>query len=1796
MFQWPGYRFLDRIYESERSIVFRAIREADQKPCVIKVVASEFASPGQIARFKREYELLLSLQSEHVIRAYELQKFGGRWMMSLEDFGGDSLHRHLAMRKLEPLQSLRLAVKISRALGELHAAGVIHKDINPSNIVWNAAADAIKLIDFGIAARLSREIAGAGGANSLEGTIPYISPEQTGRMNRAIDYRSDYYSFGATLYRMFSGQPPFDGADRMEVVHAHIARTPAPLNRVNPEIPATVARIVDRLLAKTAEDRYQSARGLIDDLERAALELERDGDVSDFALGLHDRPDHFTIPQKLYGRAEEIDQLMRAFARASAGRPELLLVSGYSGVGKSALVQEIRRPTTEKRGRFVSGKFDQFKRNSPYSSLLQAFQELLRQTLAGGDAEIADLRSRLSEALGDGASALAETLPEIGLILGVTPAPAPLPPAEAENRLHNALVNFLSALATAESPLTLFLDDLQWADSASLKLLKLFVAQPGVPHLLFIGAYRDNEVDAAHPLHTAIEDIRKTGANVNELRLRPLNLEHVQELIADTLGCPFASALSLAEACMDKTHGNPFFLAAFLQNLHDQGLIVFDPEAAAFVWDSARIRSVDATENVVDLMSARIDNLASETREIVQLAACIGAQFDLNALALVFGQSRARSARFLAPALNEGLLLPLDDYYRYAADEVDEQPGAPVENVRYRFLHDRVQQAAYLQLSEARRRELHLRIGRLLHARLAEGGAEELLFDVAAHLNLARDLIVAPDERRRLAGLNLEAGNRAKNSAAYAPAFEFLKQGLALIDEDAWREDYELALELYANGAEAAYLTGDFSTLEALIATVETRARTLLDKVKIYEVRLQAAMAANRSLEAVDIALPILEMLGVSLPRRPGKGRIMLDLLRTAVSLLGKSDHDLQNLPLMTDPQKLAAMRILSRIGSSAYIAVPNLFPIIVFRLVQLSVRYGATGLSSLGFASYGLILAGGLGLIERGYRYGMLAPRLLQSLGASEVTARTLFVVHGMVRHWKEPVANSLADLRDTYQAGLHSGDFEFASYCAYMLCIQSFYSGKDLEQMEKETARYSEALAARNQRTALNYIEIYRQLADNLANAKPDPAALHGPYYDERLRLPEHQAANDRTAIFFLYSTKTYLAYVYGDDQSAQRFADLAEPHVESMAGAMIVPWFYFYAALSELRAAPSGSRRKLSRRAKRTLKMMTNWAAHSPANYANKKFLLDAEALRVRGLYNRALQLYDASIDAAQKSGFLHEEAVANELAAGIWLRRDKKDFAGLYIARAIHSNQVWGARAVARALEELHQDYARIRIRRGPGTETSTSETSHSSFVSATTSVTTLDRMPLSSLDFISILKASQALSGEIVLSELLKKLMRITIENAGARSGSLLLERAGRWGVEAYGAIEGDQIVVFSAEPGAADEHSRAAMSIVNFVARTHEVVVLRDARDSQFSADPHFQNSPPGSVMCLPLLHQGRLNGILYFENPLASDAFTPDRLEVLHLLSVQIAGSIANSRLYSDLQESLEDQTRLTNAYSRFVPQDFMKILGKSSIVDVQLGDQIQREMTVLFSDIRDFTGMSESMSPQENFNFLNGYLGRMEPVIGANHGFIDKYVGDAIMALFPATADNAVRASVEMLNQLREYNRSREVRGYRPLTIGIGLNTGLLMLGTVGGRNRMDGTVISDAVNLASRIEGLTKVFGAPLLLGEDSHARLEDPTRYNIRTIAQVRVKGKSRAVTVYEIFDGDAPEVSALKRATLSLFEEGRQEFLIGALDNAAERFRAVLAKNPADLPAAAYLRRCSQPADASISVDSFPIPE
>ncbi len=1402
-------------------------------------------------------------------RPLQLVQYKRKTTLVLSDAGGIFLESFLG-RPMEFASFLRIALGIAKAVGHFHARGLIHRDVRPGNVMVNPATGDAWLTGFGFAVRFSSNPPISESLETIVGTLAYMAPEQTLRINRSVDSRSDLYSLGITLYQMLVGALPFTGGDPMEWMHCHIARLPvAPNVRLN-GIPDSISAIVMKLLAKSAEERYQTAAGLEADLRHCLSAFGTHGKIDPFPLATHDVSGRLVIPEKLYGRESEMRALLAAFDRVLArGRTELVVVSGDAGVGKSSFVNKLRKALAPSRGLFAAGKFDQFQRDIPYATVAQGFQSLVRQVLGKREEEVNRWQDSLRKALGPNGRLMVGLIPELELLIGKQPPIPDLPPQDAQNRFQMVFLRFLGVFARPRQPLVLFLDDLQWLDAATLDLIKQLVTEPDARHLLLIGAYRENEVGQTHPLSRMLAEIRQASAAVHEIVLRPLSVESLDQLILDVLHCEPHGARSLAKLVHEKTGGNPFFAIQFLTALFDGGLLAFEPAAGAWTWDLRRIHGMGFTDNIVDLMAGKLDRLSEGTQEALRQMACLGNIAGVPFLGIVLQESEEAIVALLREAVFAGLVSDLD--------------GA------YAFTHDRVQEAAYALIPEDLRAHHHLRIGRSIIAKMTHQEIEEKIFDIVNQLNSGRALISSLDEKDAVAELNLRAGKKAKASAAYDSACIFLSAGTDLVGGDAWERRHDLAFGLWLERAESEFLNGNFDEAGGLIAELLERVNSKLEKAAAHRLRILLHLLKAEFHQAVECGLECLSLFGIEMPAHPTREQVQVEYEKIWQNLGDRSVESLIELPLMTDPEMQAAMGILSLIPAPAFNTDINLLYLVFCQIVNTCLTYGSTGASAHGYAELATILGPVFHRYLDGLRFGKLACSLIEKYGFDAYKAKVYFCMQRAML-WTEPIGSAIDFIRLAIDAGIETHDVVYACFSCGHLITGLLLQGVHLEEVWRESQKGLDFVRKVRFRDFSGILLCQQRFilalrGDEAAYSLSGDTRFNEESFEARLTAEPmpHFACH-------YWILKLHARYLLGDYEvatlaakEAKSLLGLSEQHIQSVD-------YYFYSALSAAalcRTDDASWRSEKLETIKQSLTRLQEWAEICPDTFIDKYTLVLAELARIEGRDLESMRLYEDAIRAARDHGFVQNEGTANEQAAKFYLDRGYETIALTYLRNARQCYVSWGAMGIVQQLDRRYQTIEQRLLVHPSGV------------VDA----------PREQLDLDSVMKALQAVSGEIVLEKLIGTLMVIAIEHAGAERGLLILPRRHDYQIEAEATTDRDRVKVHLQQREM--RPSEVPESLLRYVIRTQQSVILDDALvENLFSEDEYIAQTDPRSVLCLPLVKQGKLMGVLYLENRLAPNVFTPARLAVLDLLASQAAISLENARLYAEVErENLERQ-----------------------------------------------------------------------------------------------------------------------------------------------------------------------------------------------------------------------------------------------------------------------------------------------
>jgi PAS domain S-box-containing protein len=1453
---------LDTLRNDKEFNLYRGWSEDDNSRILVLSPGAEYPAPEILKRMEHEYALREELDSAWAARPIEIARHRDRTVLVLEDPGGLPLDQ-LVGEELNLAFSLRVAVGLSGVIDHLHQRGIIHKDIKPANVLVNSVSGRCWLKGFGIASRLPRERQFVESPELVSGTLAYMAPEQTGRMNRSIDSRSDLYSLGVTLYQMLTGSLPFTASEPMEWVHCHIARLPVPPRERRRDVPETVSAIILKLLSKTAEDRYQTAAGLTADLKECLTEWESSRRISSFSLGAHDISDRLLMPEKLYGRDRQIKTLLDAFDQVvTTGKPNLVLVSGYSGIGKSSVVNELHKVLVPPRGLFASGKFDQYKRDVPYATLAQAFNNLIRPLLSKSESELQIWRDAFREALEPNAKLVADLVPELKLIIGEQPPVPDLPPQDAQGRFQLVFRRFIGVFARPEHPLALFLDDLQWLDAATLDFLRDLLTQPNVRHLMLIGAYRDNEVDPTHLLWRSLEAIRQTSATVRDIVLSPLAREDLGQLIVDSLHCEPEHAVPLAQLVHEKTGGNPFFVIQFIYALVEEQLLTFNHDDPRWLWDLDRIHAKGYTDNVVDLMVRKLNRLAVRTQKVVQELACLGNSAETTTLSVIDGTSEEQVHSDLWEAVLQGLIARQESAYK--------------------FIHDRIQEAAYSLIPEHLRAETHLRVGRLLWAHVMPERREESVFEIVNQLNRGAALITSQDERERLAEFNLVAGKRAKSSTAYHSALNYLAAGAALLSDDCWENDYYLIFPLELHRAECEFLTGQSAAAEERLTELSSRASNAVDLATVTCLLVDLYTTLNRSERAVAVSLDYLRYLGVEWSPHPTEEEAREEYERIWMQLGKRSIEELNGLPLMSDPASLGTMDVLIKVLPPAVFWDPNLLSLTICRAVNLSLERGNSDGSCVAYVFFGKIAGPQFGDYKAGFRFARLGYELVEKDGLERFQARTYLWFGQFIMPWTKHLRHSRDLTRRAFEAAYKVGDLTIAAYSFDHLNANSLATGDSLVEAQRVAENGLEFVGKARFGMVIDIIGAQLALIRTLRGLTKKFG-----FFDDEASLEHHFASVPEATLpqCWYWIRKLQARFFAGEYHSALDAAAKALRLLWTSPSIFETAEYHFYGALSHAASCdspfPEGQRNHLEALAAHH-RQLEIWAENCPENFENRASLVAAEIERLQGQPLKAEHLYEQAIRSASANGFIHNEAVANELAARFYAARGFHMIAHTYLRKARHCYLLWGAAGKVRQLDELYPQLREEEPMPGP---TSTIGTS------------------AEHLDLATVIKVSQAVAGEIVLEKLIDTLMRTAIEHAGAERGFLIVPRGIEQRIEAEATTAGETIIVRLREAPMAE--AAVPVSIVHYVMRTRESVILDDASvENPFSAETYLRQRHARSILCLPLINQTKVIGLLYLENNLTPHVFTPKRIAVLKLLASQAAISLENTRLYRDLEE----------------------------------------------------------------------------------------------------------------------------------------------------------------------------------------------------------------------------------------------------------------------------------------------------
>ncbi|MBN1472028.1 MAG: diguanylate cyclase [Syntrophaceae bacterium] len=1629
MEKFADYILREQIHETRSSIIYRGHKENESQPFIIKLLKTMYPTPAEIARFKQEYELVKNLDVENIIKIFDLIEHDDKYALVEEDFGGISLRDILTKKKLELKSFLEISSKVSETLGLIHKNNIIHLDIKPDNILINQEENKVKISDFGISAVLTHANDELYNPDVIQGTLSYMSPEQTGRMNRGVDYRTDMYSLGATFYEMLTGEVPFKSDDPMELIHSHIAREPSPPTTLNSSIPPVISSIIMKLLAKNTEERYQNCLGLAYDINECLNQLNQKGHIDEFPIASKDISIRFNIPWRIVGRENEVSILMDSFERVAKGASEMMLVTGQPGIGKSALVNEIHKSIVAKNGYFIAGKYDQFRKDVPYSSIIQSFQGLIRQILTESEERIETWRNRLLSALGNNGKIITDVMPELELIILQQPDVTQLDPEEAQNRFNMVFQNFVNVFTTESHPLVIFLDDLQWADQASLNLLRNIICQE-TKYLFFIGAYRDNEVTASHPLMLTIDEITKKGKTIENINVGPLDINGINAIIMNVLLCEPEESMPLAQLINKKTAGNPFFVIQFLKSLYDSRFIEIDPQTG-WRWDMDKINQMQVTDNVVDFMAGKISTFSQKTQDILKICACIGNRFELEMLSIVSGKSIEETLSDLTSAIQEDMV--------------------SLHGNIYKFHHDRIQEAAYSLIPENERAQMHYQIGSNVLKKTDQRELIEKIFYIVDQFNKGIGLVREKDEKIKLAQLNLQAAQKAKKSTAYASSVSYLKTGIGLLPDDSWKSQYELTYLLHKELMECEYLSLNLSGAKKIFELLVKNVNSNIDRANVHTLMIILYTTQGDYAPALKVGLEGMRMVGFNLPENPSDIRLGWELLKLRLRFGRRKIEDLIDMQYVPEPKNLEEMEKLASEYrklhpsnsnysalelweklSYAYLAIhtatvayyynPNLFAYIVINgilwLVDLEVVFEY---SPYAYIAMGSIVGSSLGFYEHGYRFGVTALKTNEKIADKKNRCRVEFLFPMFIQHWKKHAKYDLDFYRNAYKSGIETGDLIFSGHNINLIGMTRLMLGDNIDNVLEEYGKYKDfQLGGKDPFVARNYRE-NTQMCLCLKGLTEAWGSLNSDNFNEEEQTNYYIKENNMLGQFYFSLVKLRINYLFGKLDKCRKIV----PDIRRLAGKKValgnihIPEFNLFYSLVLTASYPDANFFKkilYKNRLQLNQMKMFMWAKSCPENFQHKYDLVAAEIAANKGSYRKAQILYHKAIEGAHKNGYSHIEAIACERLAKFYLKYSDTEEARLFLQRASRCYVSWGASAKVEELREKYADLFHV------DTTLKVTET-----LSETGTTTT--KAFSKTLDLSTVMKVSQVISSEIVLDNLLQKIMHMSLYNAGAQRGHLILESDDKLTIEASEDLDNNEVQVMQSIP--LKESTDLCQAIVNYVQRSKEDVILGNAsQEGPFTDDPYIKEKGCKSILCTPFMNKGVLTGILYMENDLSVDAFTPERLEILRTISTQAAISIENARLFE-----LATTDGLTKLY---VHRYFQLLLDK----EMQRSSRHHKHFALIMMDIDNFKSFNDTYGHQLGDTVLRNVARTIKNTVRTDD-VAARYGGEEFIVILPETntqqaliAAEKIRANVAAIEIPHESKKLR-------VTISLGVST---------------------------------------------------------------------------------------------------------------------------------------------------------
>lgn len=1736
-FDLPGLRLVTALNVGPHDALLRA-KTLEGDAVLARLFRGAPRDIRLLARARRTFDLCLRVGSDCAPQPLRILRGETGAVLLLRDPGGAVPTAAMPSTGLALDRLVDVALHMAQALQQLHGARILHTDLRPDTLLV-VSDGTIRLADLGQASRL---VAGnVPEVTRASDVTPYSAPERCRDLTQRLGFASDLYSLGAIFFELASGRPPFEATDPGQLAHAHIARSPPDLRELRGDIPPALAEIVRQLLEKNSTDRYASAVGLVSDLETCRRQFRRTGTVRAFPLRQRDVPGHFTIPARVYGREKPAEAVVSLLAGTPRGMSVSLTIAGPSGIGKSAFMFQMRDPLAQRNIRVVSGKFDQFRHDIPYSAFFSPSRRLLRDGLARSPEKVARLKETLSHRLYPNGRVLSDLLPELELAIGQQPEIEDLPPPEAANRNHFVIAQFLGTFAEDVYRLIYFIDDAQWADHASLDLIATLSSMPGLSNVTFVLGFRSNRVGRGHPLRSLIEKLQSRAEQHLAIELPVLGTADIHRMIADTLYRDGVDVTILSERIQSAAQGNPFYAREYLTALYERDVISYDPERAFWQIDLERLTEATLPARLAEHLRERLIQLPAETTDLLVTASCLGSRFDLLSLARVHQMRQSQVAAQLGPALDMGLIFAEDQasamFEALAAFDLPETDDDSLGTATYSFQHDQVRSCVHEHSSEDLRAQRRLTIVRLMLKTLGTTQARQRATEFFGHIVGTGHLLKDPQERLLLAELGLHAGQSYYRQLAFQSSRTLLETAIELLPKDAWVAHKALATDLHMVLASCCAAQSDHTACERLCAWLLSHIEHPVERARVQSIRQRYLMAEKRFSDSVDVMIEGADTLGVSLSRNPGRARVLVAIMVEMLRECRSDPRSYASLPATADRQIIEVMRILAQSASTAYFVTPNLLPLIGVICTRLSLRHGLTQSSAYGFAVWGLILSGSLGWIDRGCAFADLALELSERDGGLDgMRARSVAII--FVKHWKLPYREVTDLLADNWQRCRDAGDEESAVYSGGALLYTDFLGGGALDTLQRYPDIVDYIARSTHDHSKHSFLA-WAQLFDGLA-ARSLPPDLSGDRFDLKARLADFERDGNfvQTAMSLIPAAiLDVLAGRHG--RAEQRFAQVAKVE-DGLVGQSLLSGYLFFRAFNAFRVK-SGTPQAATacRMVPSALRRLRRWSRFAPANQQHRVLLLEAEQLIARGDHERAVAKAYSALEVAGAAAPLYQALALDRLGAALdacGLPQEAEN-AG---RRAGRRFALWGASALAG----------------GAGTSPV-----------PPTAVASL----VETLDLKGLIDAISAISGGDDFDSLTERTMTTLLQLSNASRGLLILttlNKGHRVAVE----IDVCGEVIRPDMP--LDTFDNVLLALPEKALRHSEAQISNDAQnDGALVGAPHLIKSGVQSAVSVPLIAAGQTVGAIYLENALSTGAFPPGRIAMIEALASQTAIALENLRLYSQVRTALDDQIRQAEANRRFVPDQILAALGEQSIVDVKLDAAAERRMHVVFVDLRSFTKLAQDAGPKGTIRIINRYLAHIQPGIAANGGFVGNYLGDGLIALFPGEADDALNGAIAMARGLRGYN---EERGDLPtLDFGIGIQSGEVILGMIGEEDHIQSGILGDAVNTAARIEALTGRYCARMLLGADTVDALQNPERFALRRIGPIVLRGRRAPLVLYDSLDIHMPDQRQVLLDARDAFEYAAGLSERGAHIEARAAWDAYARRVPDD-PLASYL--------------------